>query len=299
MFKYVFINGKLVIEHKARISVKDRGFLYGDGLYETLRGFKDNLFMLDAHVQRLFHSLKILKYNVTFNSEYLKDAVVKTVRKNNLTRCDSYIKIIVTRGIYNGDFHFSSSCRPNLIILAEKLKPYPQEDYIEGINIISSSIKRQSVGRSLYSHKLINYFENIFAKDEAHKKSAGEAVFLTRDRLVLEGASSNIFMVKRGSVYTPPLTQNILPGVTREVVIDICRENMIKIKEKKIHYRDIIGADEVFKTSSVAGVVPVKKIDWFVIGRRIPGNITLRIMELYEDKVKSLSIKSTMEVQEG
>lgn len=284
MFKYVFINGRLVIEPKARISVKDRGFLYGDGLYETLRGFKGNLFMLDAHIQRLFHSLKVLRYRITFKNEYLKDAVIKTVKKNNLTGCDSYIKIIVTRGIYNGDFHFSGSSSPNLIILAEKLRPYPQEDYIEGINMISSSIKRQSVGRSLYSHKLINYFENIFAKDEAHKKKAGEAFFLTKDRLVLEGASSNIFMVKRGAVYTPPLTQNILPGVTREVVIDICRENMIRIKEKKIHYRDIINADEVFKTSSVAGVVPVRKIDWFVIGKKLPGNITLRIMELYKEK---------------
>jgi branched-chain amino acid aminotransferase len=285
MFRYVFINGRLVIESKARISVKDRGFLYGDGLYETLRGFKGNLFMIDAHIQRLFHSLKALKYRVTFNNEYLKDAVIKTVKKNNLTKCDSYIKIIVTRGIYNGDFHFSSSSSPNLIIIAEKLRPYPTEDYIEGINVISSSIKRQSVGRSLYSHKLINYFENIFAKDEAHKKNAVEAVFLTRDRLVLEGASSNIFLVKRGSVYTPPLTQNILPGVTREVVIDICRENMIRIKERKIHYRDIINADEIFKTSSVAGVVPVRKIDWFVIGKKLPGNITLRIIELYKSRI--------------
>jgi branched-chain amino acid aminotransferase len=287
MFGHVFINGRLVTGPKARISVKDRGFLYGDGLYETLRGFKGNLFMLDAHIKRLFHSLKVLKYRVTFDSKYLRDAVISTVKKNNLTKCDSYIKIIVTRGIYNGDLHFSGSCNPNLIIIAEKLKSYSAEDYIEGINIITSSIKRQPLGLSLYSHKLINYFENIFAKDEAHKRNAEEAVFLTRDRLVLEGASSNIFMVKRGSVLTPPLTQNILPGVTREVVLDICRENMIKIREKKIHYRDIINADEVFKTSSVAGVVPVRKIDWFVIGKKLPGNITLRIMELYKSRIEN------------
>jgi len=274
MFNYIFINGRFVIEQKARISVKDRGFLYGDGLYETLRGYKGNLFMLDAHIKRLFHSLKVLKYSIPFDEEYLKGAVSRTVRKNNLIRCDAYIKIIVTRGIYNGEFHFSSICRPNLIIIAEKVKPYPQEDYIEGVDIISSSIRRPSVGRSLYSHKLLNYFENIFAKDEAHSSSAQEAVFLTVDHLVLEGASSNIFFVKRGTVYTPPVTQNILPGVTREVVINICRENMIKVRERKIHYRDIINADEIFKTSSVAGIVPVKKIDWFVIGRKIPGNIT-------------------------
>ena len=115
----------------------------------------------------------------------------------------------------------------------------------------------------------------------------------------MEGASSNIFFIKRGAVYTPPVTQNILPGVTREVAINICRENMIRIREKKVHYRDIISADEVFKTSSVAGIVPVKKIDWFVIGRNIPGNITLRLMELYEDKINSSDEKSNMESQEG
>lgn len=284
MFKYVFINGRLVVEQKARIPVKDRGFLYGDGLYETLRSYKGNLFMLDAHIKRLFHSLKVLKYNISFDEEYLKNAVIKTIGKNNLLKGDTYIKIIVTRGIFNGEFHFTSRCRPNLIIIAEKLRPYPQEDYIEGVNIISSSIRRPSVGQSLYSHKLLNYFENIFAKDEAHKNCAQEAVFLTRDHLVLEGASSNIFFVKRGTVYTPPLTQNILPGVTRDVAMDLCRKNMIKVKERKVHYRDIINADEIFKTSSVAGIVPVRKIDRFVIGKKIPGNITLRIMELYKDK---------------
>jgi len=282
MFKYIFIDGKLIPEGRARISVKDRGFLYSDGLYETLKNCGGNLFMIDAHIKRLFHSLKILRYDIPFDNEYVRNAVIRTIAKNNLNSSDAYVKIIVTRGIYSGELHFSSSCRPTLIIIAEKLVPYSGDDYTPGIDIISSSVKRPSMGHFIYSHKLLNYFENIFAKDEAYRRGVQETIFLTRDRLVLEGASSNIFLVKRNTVYTPPLTQNILPGVTREVVIGLCRENGIKVRQKKIHYRDIIGADEVFKTSSVAGVVPVKKVDRFEIRGKAPGSITLKVMGLYE-----------------
>jgi len=141
------------------------------------------------------------------------------------------------------------------------------------------------MGSPLYSHKLINYFENIYAKDEARRNGAKEAIFLTRDRLVLEGASSNIFYVKGNTVFTPPLTQNILPGITRKAVIDLCRENGIRVKERKIYYLDFIKADEIFKTSSIAEVVPVRKVDRFEYGKRIPGDITLRIMELYRERV--------------
>jgi branched-chain amino acid aminotransferase len=286
MFGYIFINGKLIIENKAKIQVRDRGFLYGDGLFETLRSYKGFMFMLDAHLQRLFHSLKVLKYNIYFDKEYIEDAVNKTVKKNNLSADDTYIKIIVTRGIHSGELHFDNYYKPNLIIIADSLTPYLEDDYTKGINIISSSVIRQAVGSPIYSHKLLNYLENIFAKDEAHCNGAQEAIFLTRDRLVLEGASSNIFFIKGNTVYTPPLTQNILPGITRKVIIEICKENGIRIRERRIHYREFISADEIFKTSSIAGIVPVRKIDRFAITGEIPGNITTKLMELYLSKVE-------------
>ncbi|MDY0027891.1 MAG: aminotransferase class IV [Candidatus Humimicrobiaceae bacterium] len=285
MCNYVFIDGKYVLSRKAGISVKDRGFLYGDGLYETLRSYKGSVFMLDEHIDRLFRSLKILEYNIPFNEEYVRQSVIKTLARNNLEKKDSYIKIIVTRGIHKKDLYFSSSYRPCLIIIAEKLAPCPEKDYTEGINIISSKVRRPSIGSPIYTHKLINYFENLYAKNEAHSNGAGEAIFLTADHLVLEGASSNIFYVKRNTVYTPPITQNILPGVTRKVVIGLCRGNGIRIKERKIHYRDFIGADEIFKTSSVAGIVPVKKVDRFELDGQVLGPITRKIMELFESKV--------------
>lgn len=288
MCNYIFINGKFVSGSRAGLPVKDRGLLYGDGLYETLRSYRGFAFMLSEHIKRLFHSLKILRYNVNFDEDYVWDAVRKTIGKNNLGGKDAYIKIIVTRGVHKKDLYFSSSYKPALVIIAEKLAPYSRDDYTEGINIISSAIKRQSVGSPVYVHKLINYFENLYAKDEAHRSGAKEAIFLTPDHVVLEGASSNIFYVKRNTVYTPPVTQNILPGVTRGVVMDLCRENGIKIKERRIHYRDFINADEIFKSSSVAEIVPVKKVDRFAVEGEVPGKITSKIMQLYRSRTQLL-----------
>ena len=285
MMSQIFINGKLFIGSRAAVSVRDRGFLYGDGLFETLRSYRGSVFMLDPHLDRLFHSMKILKYGTPFDKEYIKEALKKTITRNCLAGKDAYIKIIVTRGIHRGELHFRGKYRTNLIIIADALNEYPEKDYTEGIRIISSSVRRTSLGNPLYSHKLLNYFENIFAKDEAHHNEAQEAIFLTGDHLVLEGASSNIFYVKRNTVYTPPLTQNILPGITRQTVIDICNENRIRIRQKKIHYRDMINADEVFKTSSVAGIVPVKKIDRFMLAGEVPGHITAKLMELYSSRI--------------
>ncbi len=286
MISHIFINGKFFTGSRAWVPVRDRGFLYGDGLFETLRSYKGSVFMLDPHLDRLFHSMKILKYDTHFDKEYIKEALKKTITRNCLARKDAYIKIIVTRGIHRGELHFSGNYRTNLIIIADALNEYPEKDYTEGIKIISSSIRRSSLGNPLYSHKLMNYFENIFAKDEAHHNEAQEAIFLTGDHLVLEGASSNIFYVKRNTVYTPPLTQNILPGITRQTVIDICTENRIRVRQKKIHYRDITNADEVFKTSSIAGIVPVKKIDRFVLAGKVPGPITARLMVSYMNKIR-------------
>ncbi|MDD5622170.1 MAG: aminotransferase class IV [Actinomycetota bacterium] len=291
MSSHIFINGKLFTGSRAAVPVKDRGFLYGDGLFETLRSFKGSVFMLDSHLDRLFHSLKILKYDTAFDKEYIKEALKKTIAKNNLNVRDAYIKIIVTRGIHKGELHFKGNFRANLIIIADALDEYPEKDYTEGIKIISSSIRRPSPGNPLYSHKLLNYFENIFAKDEADHNKAQEAIFLTGDHLVLEGASSNIFYVKRNTVYTPPLTQNILPGITRQMVIELCAKKRIKVKQKNIHYRDMINADEVFKTSSIAGIVPVKKIDRFVLTGKVPGCITAELMVSYINKAGSSNLQ--------
>lgn len=290
MAKYVFVNGRLVLESKASISIKDRGFLYGDGLFETIRSYDGYVFMLDCHIDRLFSSLRALGYRINFDRAYICSSLQSTLKANKLDKKDAYIKIIVTRGIYGGKLFFDCSLVPNIVIIVDTLSPYPQEYYREGIKIVSSSIRRDPFRNQLYAHKLLNYFENVFAKNEAHNLGAVEAIFLTRDHLVLEGATSNIFLVKGDTVYTPPLTQNILPGITRDVVIKICNENKIKLKQRKVHYFDIIDGDEVFITSSIMEIMPVRKIDGHTVGSEIPGCYTKKLMELYKIKVQSEKI---------
>ncbi|MBC7334097.1 MAG: aminotransferase class IV [Actinobacteria bacterium] len=285
MSNYVFVNGRLVSEKRACISVKDRGFLYGDGLFETIRSYKGYVFSLNSHVDRLFTSLRILGYRINFDKQYLCNSLYKTLKANRLERNDAYIKIIVTRGRYEGKLSFNSSSVANIVIITSLLKPYPSEYYRKGIKVISSSIRRDSLRNQLYTHKLLNYFENVFARNEAYTQGAVEALFLTRDYLVLEGATSNIFLVKNGTVYTPPLTQNILPGITRDVVIDICKENNIKVKERKLHYFDIVESSEVFLTNSIMEVMPVSEVDTHKIGAGVPGDCTRMLMELYGKRV--------------
>ena len=281
MFEYVYIDGIFYRSGKASIPVNDRGFLYGDGVFETMRSYSGSIFMLSMHLDRLFHSLKALKFSPDFNRNQIVNMISKTLAKNRLTRKDAYIKIMVTRGDHGGPLYFNPGSKLRVIIIAKKLISYPRDICSEGVDIISSSVCRQASGDQVHKHKLMSYFENLYEKDRAHLQGAFESVFLTRDKLVLEGSTTNIFMVKHNTVYTPPLTQNILPGITRRVILDLCRLNCIRVWEKKIHYRDLINADEAFLTNSIAAVIPVRKIDVHRLEGRIPGEITSRLMGLY------------------
>ena len=287
MFNNTFINGKFVYSRNAKISIDDVGFLYGDGLFETLRGYKGKPFKLDEHIDRLLASLKQLRYNPHFDKTYIKSVVYELVSKNKLSQTDAYIKIIVTRSRYGERFHYDLQIKPNLIIIAKKLDPYPDNYYKNGIKIATSDLKRSAIGSSLCKFKLLNYFENIYVRNEAYHKQSLEGIFMTRDRLVLEGSMSNIFYVKNGTVITPPLTQNILPGITRQVVINLCRENNIKVSERRIHYFDIIKADEIFLTNSVMEIMPVKEIDIYKVESKIPGSVTCKLLELYKKEIEN------------
>jgi len=287
MFNNTFINGKFISSKNAKISIDDAGFLYGDGIFETLRGYKGKLFKLDEHIARLLSSLKQLRYNPHFDKTYIKSAVYELLSKNRLSQTGAYIKIIVTRNRYGERFHYDLQIKPNLIIIAKKLDPYPDDYYKNGIKIATSDLKRSAIGSSLYKFKLLNYFENIYVRNEAYYKQSLEGIFLTRDRLILEGSMSNIFYVKNGTVITPPLTQNILPGITRQVVISLCRENNIKVSERRIHYFDIIKAEEIFLTNSVMEIMPVKEIDIYKVESKIPGPVTCKLLELYKKEIEN------------
>jgi len=287
MFNNIFINGKFISSGDAKISIDDVGFLYGDGIFETLRGYYGKPFKIGEHIESLLSSLKQLKYKPYFYKTYIKSAVYELLAKNKLMQTGAYIKIIVTRNRYGKRFHYDSQIKPNLIIIAKKLDPYPDEYYKNGIKIATSDLKRNAIGNSLYKFKLLNYFENIYVRNEAYCKQSLEGIFLTKDRLVLEGSMSNIFYVKNGTVNTAPLTQNILPGITRQVVINLCRENNVKVSERRIHYFDMIKADEIFLTNSVMEIMPVKEIDIYKVESKIPGPVTCKLADLYKKEIEN------------
>lgn len=287
MENYVFINDKYILKNEACISLDDPGFLYGDGLFETIRSYNGNIFMLDEHVKRLFNSLTVLKYNLSekiCNYSYIKSCVEKLLGKNKLTNCDSNIKIIVSRGIYEARLDVRTAAQSNLIITAQKLNPYPDIFYSKGVDLVISSIKRVSHSNPLYRHKLLNYFENIYAKNEANCANAFDSIFLTSGNFILEGAISNFFIVKNNTVLTPSLNQNILPGITRDLIIKLCKENKIKIKETGIKYDNNFNCEEMFVTNTIAEILPVKRIDNFEIKNEIPGRITNILINLYRQK---------------
>jgi branched-chain amino acid aminotransferase len=289
MREYILINEKYHFAKKASLPVSENGFLFGDGLFESLRGYKGNIFAFGMHLQRLFSSMNKLRFNMDFFSKNdIVSATQDLLAKNKLLKCDSYIKIIVARSSYIKKLIYDPQSKPTLIIIAKKLLPYPENYYKNGIDIFTASNKRSGADNDIYRYKLLNYFENIFAKNEAAANNAQEAFFVTGDNVVLEGATSNIFIVKNNMVFTTPLTQNILPGITRQIVMDICQKNRIKLSEKRFHNFNLFEADEIFLTNSIMEIMPVKRVDNHKIGQGIvPGKTTLKIHSLY----KPLTVK--------
>jgi D-amino acid aminotransferase len=284
MNEFIIINDKYFLPEKALLPIIDNGFLFGDGLFETLRGYKGNIFAIDLHLDRLFSSMHELKFNTGFFSmDYIKSAAGVLLVKNGLLKCDSYIKIIAARSSYKDKMIFDQDSKPNLLLIAKRLSPYPENYYQNGIAAFTSSNKRTGTGNNIYKHKLINYFENILAKNEAAANQAQEALFAANDKTILEGATSNIFAVKDNMIFTAPLTQNILPGITRQIVIEICKKNKMKFSEKKLRYFNLVYADEIFLTNSIMEIMPVKKIDDYLIGSgNVPGKITSKIHAFYK-----------------
>jgi len=285
---YICINGEFVKEDEALININSGGFLYGDGLFETIRTYGNFEIFLDKHLDRLFNSLKFFKFPVDDYKKLRKTIKLETnklIKLNNLENLDSYLKIVISRGKYKSKLDFSSTQEKNIIILVQDLNPYPEEMYKNGIKLIFSSIKRPLSGNFLYKHKMINYFENIYAKNEAILKNADEAIFLSENNYILEGSISNIFFVKNNKVITPSYKQNILLGITRQEIISICIENKIPIIEKKIKISELFDADEIFITNSIAEILPVKSIESYTPLKETPGPLTKKIAYLYKNKI--------------
>jgi len=278
--KLIYLNGKFVPEEQATVSVFDHGFLYGDGVFEGIRAYDGRVFRLEDHVQRLFDSAKAIMLNIPLTEEEMCQAILETLRKNNLR--NAYIRPIISRGYGDLGLDPNKCPKPSVIIIAVEWGAMYGDLYEVGLTAVSVSVRRNSPDSLPPNIKSLNYLNNILAKIEANIKGGNEAIILDSRGLVSEGSGDNIFVIKDGRISTPH-TINNLKGITRAAVMDLAEMRGNPIVEKELGLFDLYTADEVFVTGTAAEVAPVTKVDGRVIGTGKPGPITKELMSAFKE----------------
>lgn len=271
------MNGQFVPKSQAAVSVFDHGFLYGDGIFEGIRSYDGNVFCLKEHIQRLYESAKSILLTIPMTQEEMEHAVLQTLVKNGLS--SAYIRLIVSRGAGDLGLDPQNCSNPNVIIIAEALKLFPQEFYENGLTVVTVPTRRNLPDALNPKIKSLNYLNNILVRMEATRAGVMEALMLNHEGYVCEGSGDNVFIVKNGRLLTPPTYLGALEGITRNIVIELCEKLGLPCKEEPFTRHDVYIADEVFLTGTAAEIIPVVDVDSRVIGEGKPGPITKRIME--------------------
>ena len=275
----IYIDGNYFGEQDAKVSVFDHGLLYGDGVFEGIRAYNGRVFRLKEHIDRLYYSAKAILLNIPMSHEQMTRAVVDTCRQNNLR--DGYIRLVVTRGVGTLGLNPRTCKQPSVIVIADKIQLYPVELYQRGLEIITVPTTRNLHSAVNPAIKSLNYLNNILAKIEANNAGCEEAVMLNSQGYVSECTGDNIFIVKAGKLFTPPLAAGALYGITRAVVVELAREAGLDPSEPNLTRYDLFNADECFLTGTGAELIPVVKIDGRVIGDGKPGPVTRSLVEKY------------------
>jgi branched-chain amino acid aminotransferase len=284
----VWLNGELVPKSQAKVSVFDHGFLYGDGVFEGIRAYNGKVFMLDEHLDRLYDSAKSIWLTIPLTKEQMRDAILQTLRANELR--DAYIRVVVSRG--EGDLGLDPrKCpKPNIVIITDRIELFPEELYERGIEMVTVSVRRNSPQALNPNIKSLNYLNNILAKIEAINAGKPEGLMLTLDGYVAEGTGENIFIVKRGELFTPPAYMGILKGITRQVVMQLAQEEGIPVHEAVLTLHDVYIADECFLTGTGAEIIPVVKLDGRVIGDGVPGPMTKTLIQKFRQYTQQVGV---------
>lgn len=281
----VYIDGELYPENDAKISVFDHGLLYGDGVFEGIRFYKGRVFKLDEHIDRIYDSAKAIHLKIHLSPAEMTEAVLKTIAANELQ--DGYVRLVVTRGAGGLGLSPYRCEKSSVIVIASKISLYPEDDYKNGLKLVTCSTRRPTHDSLSPAVKSLNYLSNVMAKVEAIAAGAEEGVMLNTNGLVAECTGDNIFVVKHGEISTPPVAAGMLDGITRRVVIDLARENGYTLVEKDIARYDMYTADEVFLTGTAAEVIPVRIYDEREIGDGKPGPVTQKLMAAFRKLAES------------
>ncbi|HXE41858.1 MAG TPA: branched-chain-amino-acid transaminase [Candidatus Baltobacteraceae bacterium] len=280
----IFIDGKFCNDRDAKISVFDHGLLYGDGVFEGIRAYNGRVFKLKEHIDRLFYSAKAILLEIPMSPGKISEAVLASCRANKIR--DGYIRLVVTRGVGNLGLNPRSCKKPTVFCIADKIQVYPAELYSRGMEIVTVPTARNLHSALNPAIKSLNYLNNILAKIEANNAGVEEAVMLNAEGFVAECTADNLFIVKNGELFTPPLSAGALYGITRQTVIELAQEAGMKVSEPNLTRYDLFCADECFLCGTGAEIMPVIKIDGRVIGSGKPGRITRKLVEDYHALTK-------------
>ncbi len=277
---FIYLNDRVVPEREAVVSVFDHGFLYGDGIYETMRAYDGTVFMLDRHLERLGRSAGLIRLDIPGRA-LIRDAVYETMQANRLK--SAYVRITVSRGKGPIGLDPALCPAPTLVVIAEEFRQYPEQLYSEGVRLIIANTRRNLIEALNPKIKSLNFLNNILAKIEAKARGAYEALMLNAEGFVSEGTVCNIFFVREGELCTPSAEMGVLDGITRELIMRLAGEAGIRLKEGAFVPDDLFNASEIFFTNTTSEVMPVSELE----DVRYPvGEITKKLHTLYKEAVR-------------
>ena len=286
---YVYLNGSFVSAAEARISVFDHGFLYGDGVFEGIRAYNGRVFCIDEHIERLFESAESIMIKIPLSRKEMKDAIIETVRRNDLK--DAYIRPVISRGKGALGLDPRVCAEPTIVIIVDAETRHPEDMHVEpisqqGIKVITTAWRRNGPDILSPRIKSTNYLNNILGKLQANAVGAHDAVFLNEQGYVCELTGDNLFIIKNARVITPPLWLGVLDGITRREVLRVAAEQGFETAEEPLTLHDLYTGDECFCTATRIEVLPIVWIDGRQIGDGMPGPITIKLMQAYIELAK-------------
>ncbi len=293
MEEIVYLNGSLIPRSQARVSVFDHGFLYGYGLFETMRAYHGTIFLLERHLKRLLNSAAVIGLSPELAGIDLGKACTDTLRANGLQ--DARLRLTVSRGEVDSFSGSGTSVAPTVLVTVRSYQALPAQIYNRGFRVGASSFRRYSQS-PLSRLKSANYLLNVLARKEAEAAGLDESLLLNERGLITEGSISNVFFVAHSGLVTPPVESGILPGITREVVMELADALGINVTEGEVRLEDLGQFDEAFLTNSVMEIMPLVEVrdnagEVISIGSGRPGKITRRLMAVYREMVERETAK--------
>lgn len=281
----VYIDGFYYPKSQAKISVYDHGFLYGDGVFEGIREYNGVVFKLKEHVDRLYRSAHAITLQIPLAKEELVKAIVETLRKNNMK--DSYVRLIVSRGIGDLGLDPRKCPKPTIIIITDTIQIRAGNAKETGVTAMLSWVRRNPVDATTHEIKSLNYLNSVLAKIEANICGVDEAICLENNGYIAEGVGENIFIVKGDEILTPPTSTGALEGITSEVVAQICEKLKIRLTIANLTPYMLFNADEAFFTGTAMEVIPIREVNKRQIGTGKPGPVTKLLMAEFQKVIEN------------